>query len=120
MEELGKKSLWQHGVVVFVLVQSHLRFASACLSLNTPFNPVLRPLHSCCPLCLISLHPTTPCWANRVEIFNAYMHCYGCETILHRDLTLCLGCHAAGRFAFPPDPPDARLLSDRIHCPGEP
>eukprot|EP00903_Cladosiphon_okamuranus_P010291 g9742.t1 len=60
------------------------------------------------------------CASCKVDIFNAYMHCYGCETILNRDLTLCLGCHAAGRFAFPPDPHDARLLSDRIHCPGEP
>lgn len=58
--------------------------------------------------------------ASRVEIFNAYMHCYGCETILHRDLTLCLGCHAAGRFGYPPVPPEAGLLTDRHHCPGIP
>ena len=54
------------------------------------------------------------------ELFNAYMHCYGCEVLLGKDLNLCLGCHASGRLAFPPLGEDEVGLTDRLHCPSIP
>lgn len=56
----------------------------------------------------------------RGEIFNAYMHCFGCEALLSKDLNLCLGCHAAGRLAFATVPLGQNGLTDCFHCPSVP
>ncbi|CAN0456286.1 unnamed protein product, partial [Ectocarpus sp. 12 AP-2014] len=58
------------------------------------------------------------CASCKAEIFNAYLHCYGCETLLSRDLTLCLACHAAGRFGFSTGAGGG--CTDQHHCPGIP
>lgn len=108
----------------------------------SPPRPCLRspiPAHPRCPVLIQPLPPPpheptrTPAppssphhsthalprsRSKRGEIFNAYMHCYGCETILQKDLTLCLGCHAAGKYGFPAVAPGTRLTTDLYHCPG--
>lgn len=56
----------------------------------------------------------------RCELFNAYMHCFGCEVLLSKDLNLCLDCHTKGKLAFPTLGKDELGITTKCHCPSDP
>ena len=53
-------------------------------------------------LCLLPFH--FPCLSllshNRHEIANVYMHCAGCENLLHKDLNICVECYSQDLHMF--------------------
>lgn len=54
------------------------------------------------------------------ELWSGYMHCNGCETLLGKDVNVCLLCYSKGKLAFWKHGKESVGLTNEGHFPCDP